>query len=146
MSNNINKGTKITIPSNDGINIFPRMLGMAKYMYIYEIDNGREFKLIEKRNNHFAETMQHLKTQDVFELIDDCAIIISAYIGKKGITRLQEKGMQLIFKKGKLEQALDEVSKNSFTNSIAECSWTFYFRKWRYYPGSMDSLPKNTDR
>jgi len=35
--------------------------------------------------------MQHLKTLDVYDLIDDCSIIISARIGKKGITRLQER-------------------------------------------------------
>ncbi len=103
---------KIAIPTDDGVNIFPKMLGMAKYIYIYEIENGTTFKLIEKRNNPYAETMQHLKTLDVYELIQDCAVTISAHIGKKGITRLQERGMQLIFKKGKIEQALIEVSND----------------------------------
>jgi predicted Fe-Mo cluster-binding NifX family protein len=88
------------------------MLGMAKYMFIYEIENEAKFKLIEKRNNPFAEAMQHLKTLDVYELINDCSIIIAAHIGKKGIKRLQERGMKLIFKKGKIEQALVEVSNN----------------------------------
>ena len=112
MSINKNKPTKIAIPTNDGINIFPKMLGMAKYMYIYKIKSGNKFSLIEKRSNPFAGTMQHLKTLDVYELIDDCSIIVSAHIGKKGITRLQERGMQLFFKKGKIEQALVEVSNN----------------------------------
>ena len=112
MSNSRNDFKKIAIPTNDGVNIFPKMLGMAKYMYIYEIENGKKFRLIEKRSNPYAETMQHLKTLDVYQLIDDCSIIISAHIGKNGITRLQQKGMQLIFKKGKIEQALVEVSNN----------------------------------
>lgn len=112
MSNNRNDSTKIAIPTDDGVNIFPRMLGMAKYMFIYGIENGVQFRLMEKRSNPFAETMQHLKTLDVYELIDDCSIIISAHIGKKGIARLQERCMQLIFKKGKIEQALVEVSNN----------------------------------
>jgi len=73
-------------------------------MYIYEIENGTTFKLIENRNNPYAETMQHLKTLDVYELIQECAVTISAYIGKKGITRLQERGMQFILKKGKLNR------------------------------------------
>jgi len=81
-------------------------------MYIYETENGMTFKLIEKRNNPYAEKMQHLKTLDVYELIQDCAVTISAHIGKKGITRLQERGMQFIFKKGKIEQALIEVSND----------------------------------
>ena len=103
---------RIAVPTNDGINIFPKMLGMAKEMFIYEIENGDQFKLIEKRNNPFANTMQHLKTLDVYELLDDCSIVISTLIGKKGIARLQERGMKLIFKKGKIEQALVEVSIN----------------------------------
>jgi len=44
---------KIAIPTNDGINIFPGMLGMAKEMFIYEIQNGTQFRLIEKRNNPY---------------------------------------------------------------------------------------------
>ena len=96
---------RIAVPTNDGINIFPKMLGMAKEMFIYEIENEAQFKLVEKRKNPFAETIQHLKTQDVYELIDDCSIIIASYIGKKGITRLQERGMKLIFKKGNIKEA-----------------------------------------
>jgi predicted Fe-Mo cluster-binding NifX family protein len=49
------KRMEIAIPTNDRINIFPRMLGMAKYMFIYETENGDRFKLVEKRNNPFAE-------------------------------------------------------------------------------------------
>jgi len=42
---------RIAIPTNDGINIFPGMLGMAREMFIYEIKNGTQFRLIEKRKN-----------------------------------------------------------------------------------------------
>jgi demethylmenaquinone methyltransferase/2-methoxy-6-polyprenyl-1,4-benzoquinol methylase len=102
---------RIAIPTNDEINIFPKMLGMAKYMFIYEIENGAKFRLIEKRNNPFAGTMQHLKTLDVYELINDCSVIISAHIGKKGITRLQERGMKIFFRKGNIQEVLIEVIK-----------------------------------
>ena len=78
-------------------------------MLIYDIENGTEFRLIEKRNNPFAETMQHLKTSDVYELINDCSIIISAHIGKKGIKRLQEKEMKLFIRKGDIQDALNDV-------------------------------------
>lgn len=87
------------------------MLGMAKYMFIYEIEDETKFRLIEKRENPFAETMQHLKTLDVYELIHDCSIVLSAHIGKKGITRLQERGMKLFFNAGNIEEALTEVIK-----------------------------------
>lgn len=100
---------KVAIPTNDGTTIFPRMLGMAKEMFIYEIINKRQFRLIDKRVNPYEKTLQHLKTLDVYELIRDCTIIISAKIGKKGIKRLEERGMQLFFKKGNIEEALNEV-------------------------------------
>jgi ubiquinone/menaquinone biosynthesis C-methylase UbiE/predicted Fe-Mo cluster-binding NifX family protein len=102
---------KIAVPTNDGINIFPKMLGMAKKIFIYEIENGVQFKLIEKRTNPYEKTMQHLKTLDVYELIDDCSIIISSRIGKKGITRLRERGMKLFFRKGNIQQAVADVTK-----------------------------------
>jgi len=102
---------RIAIPTNDGINIFPKMLGMAKEIFIYETKNGTQFKLIEKRNNPFAEKMQHLKTLDVYDLINDCSVIISAHIGKKGVKRLQERGMKLFFLNGSIQEALIEVKK-----------------------------------
>jgi len=102
---------RIAIPTNDGINIFQGMLGRAKEMFIYEIKRGMQCRLIEKRNNQFANTMQHLKTLDVYELLHDCAIIISSSIGKKGIKRLQERGMKLFFKKGNMQEALADAIK-----------------------------------
>jgi len=106
---------KIAIPTNDGINIFKGMLGRAKEMFIYEIENGVKFRLIEKRNNPYANTMQHLKTLDVYELLRDCAIIISDNVGKKGIERLRERGMKLFFRKENMQEALVDVVKNYFS-------------------------------
>jgi predicted Fe-Mo cluster-binding NifX family protein len=105
----IENSTRIAIPTNDGINIFPGMLGMAKKMFIYEIKDETQFRLIEKRNNPYESTMQHLKTLDVYEIVHDCEIIVSAKIGKKGINRLQKRGMKLIFRKGNIKQALINV-------------------------------------
>ncbi len=99
---------RVAIPTNDGISIFPRMLGMAKEIFIYEIENRKQFRLIEKRTNPYESTLQHLKTLDVYDLIRDCRIIISARIGKKGIERLRKRGMKLFFKKGNIEKALNE--------------------------------------
>lgn len=53
--------------------------------------------------------MQYLKTLDVYELVSDCNVIISHTIGKKGIKRLEERGLKLFFKKGKIKKALAEV-------------------------------------
>ncbi|MBN2542183.1 hypothetical protein JXI42_04900 [bacterium] len=102
---------KIAVPTNDGESIFPKMLGRAREFYIYEVGNSGEFKLIEKRNNPYEDTMQHLKTLDVYKLIDDCTIIISAVISKKGVERLKKRGMKLFFKKGDIQQVLNEVIK-----------------------------------
>jgi len=112
MNMNQQERIRIAVPTNDEINIFPKMLGMAKYLFIYEIENGENFKLIEKRKNPFADTMQHLKTLDVYDLINDCSIIISAHIGKKGMARLHERGMKLFFKKGNIQEALIVVLNN----------------------------------
>ncbi|MBN2244977.1 MAG: methyltransferase domain-containing protein [Candidatus Aminicenantes bacterium] len=101
--------TLVVIPSNDGITIFPKMLGMAKYMYIYAIEKGEKFRFIEKRTNPYENTLQHLKTLDVYELIGACDIILAASIGKKGIERLKERGLQLFFKKGNIQEALTSL-------------------------------------
>jgi len=110
---NANKETHplVAVPSNDGINIFPKMLGMAKYMFIYERKKGGEFKFIEKRTNPYEKTLQHLKTLDVYDLVNDCEIILSARIGKKGIQRLQDRGVKLFFKKGNIQEALTDLIK-----------------------------------
>jgi len=109
------KSIKISIPTNDGISIFPRMLGMTKEIFIYEIVDGKTFRLIEKRTSPYERTMQHLKTLDVYDLISDCSVIISGYIGKKGITRLQERGMELFYTKGNIQDALKEwVARKQF--------------------------------
>lgn len=102
---------KIAVPTNDEINIFPKMLGMAKYLFIYEIRNKDRFELVEKRVNPYEKTMQHLKTLDLYNLINDCSVIISSYIGKKGVKRLQKRGMRLLFLKGNIEEALNKAKE-----------------------------------
>jgi len=102
---------RIAIPTNDGENIFKGMLGMAKEMFIYEIENVAQFRLIEKRTNTYENTMQHLKTLEVYEILRDCGIIISAKIGKKGIERLMRKEMKIFFKNGNIKEALIKVIK-----------------------------------
>ena len=111
MKDNKENIVRVAVPTNDGINIFSKMLGMAKYIFIYEIENRMKFRLIEKRNNPFEETMQHLKTLDIYEFINDCSIIVSSHIGKKGIQRLKERGVKLYFKKGSIQEALNDVIK-----------------------------------
>jgi len=105
-----NTHTLIAVPTNDEINIFPKMLGMADKMFIYELNEGH-MELVEKRNNPYAKTQQHLKTLDVYDLLHDCVIIVSAYIGKKGIQRLEDRGVRLLYKKGNIQKALEDVTE-----------------------------------
>jgi predicted Fe-Mo cluster-binding NifX family protein len=99
----------IAVPTNDGNTIFPKMLGMAKYLFIYRIEDGLRFRLVEKRINPFESTMQHLKTIDVYGIISDCKIIIAQIIGKKGVMRLKERGMKLFFRRGGIKEAIQSV-------------------------------------
>ncbi|MEA2103590.1 MAG: NifB/NifX family molybdenum-iron cluster-binding protein [Candidatus Cloacimonadota bacterium] len=107
----ISNEVKIAIPTSDGENIFPKMLGMAKEFHIYETKN-KQIKFLEKRKNPFEKTLQHLKTLDVYEIISDCNIIVSNKIGKKGIKRLEKKGVKLFFRNGKIREVLKNLLIN----------------------------------
>ncbi len=104
---------RIAIPTEDGLHIFPGMLGRAKLIYIYQLREGGKLSLLEKRGNPYADTMQHLKTLDVYELLHDCAVIVAGKIGKKGIGRLEERGVKLFLRKGSIVKALAELSKEA---------------------------------
>lgn len=100
----------VAVPSNDGETIFRKMLGMAKYFYIYQIDkSGQDFSFIEIRENPYSKTQQHLKTFDVYKLISDCRIILASYIGKKGSERLKNKGVELLYDTGSIQSALLKI-------------------------------------
>ena len=114
--NSSEKTLLIAIPTNDGKTIFPKMLGMAKYFYIYTKPCSRQFIFVEKRLNPYETTMQHLKTLDVYTVIDDCEVIIASVIGKKGIDRLQGKGIKLFFQKGNIKEALSNVFSDEYFN------------------------------
>jgi hypothetical protein len=49
MENKPDKTLLIAVPTNDGITVFPKMLGMAKYFNIYSTTDGKQFTFIEKR-------------------------------------------------------------------------------------------------
>jgi len=110
--NSSEKTLLVAIPTNDGKTIFPKMLGMARYFYIYSLTGDSQFTLVEKRHNTYETTMQHLKTFDIYTVINDCEVIIATLIGKKGIGRLQEKGVKLFFQKGNITEALSNVLRD----------------------------------
>ena len=99
----------IALPSDDGVTIFPRMLGRARRFFIYEQNNYGEVSFLEIRINPYASTNQHLKTLDVYDLLRDCSVIISARIGGRGVERLEKRGVKLFFRRGEMEKALEEL-------------------------------------
>jgi len=68
-----------------------------------------DFILVEERKNPFRKTMQHLKTMDVYDVIKDCSVIVAGKIGKKGIPRLEAKGMRLLFHRGEIHRVLKRI-------------------------------------
>ncbi|MBN2425820.1 MAG: hypothetical protein JXR46_01055 [Calditrichaceae bacterium] len=106
------KPVLIAVPTNDGITIFKKMLGMAKYFYIYALTSEGRLSFVEKRENPYETTLQHLKTLDVYGVISDCKIIISSFIGKKGQERLRAKGVELYFIKGDIQESLKSIFNN----------------------------------
>lgn len=102
------KEIRIAVPTNDGKTIFEGMLGRANNFFIFEIDSNK-LNLVDKRTNPYAMTMQPQKALDVYELFSDCAIVLSAKIGKKGIERLKRRNLHLIFKKGIIRDGLVEL-------------------------------------
>jgi len=101
---------KLAVPTDDGKTIFKKMLGQAQNFNIYTIDKNGNFQFLETRKNPYAKTLQHLKTLDVYEIINDCPVILSAKIGRKGIERLKERKVQLIFRQGNIEEAIHDLN------------------------------------
>ena len=110
---------KIAIPTDDGKTIFPRMLGMARTFHIYE-HSYSVLRFVAERRNPYAESMQHLKTLDVYEIISDCRIIVSSGIGRKGRERLRKLGVRMYFKTGDLKKALSEVIREDQNVEVEE--------------------------
>ncbi len=97
------------VPTADADTIFPKMLGQAPFFHIYSSPDERHFQFIEKRTNIYAKTLQPQKTFDVYDEISDCHAILSARIGKRGIARLQDKGIKLFFDSGEIRNALLKI-------------------------------------
>lgn len=97
------------VPTADNETIFPKMLGQAPIFHIYSKSDEHQFQLVEKRTNIYAKTLQPQKTFDVYDEINDCQAILSARIGKRGITRLEDKGVKLFFDSGRINEALFKI-------------------------------------
>jgi len=92
------------------------MLGRAQKFFIYESGDNGAVTFLEVRTNPYAAANQHLKTLDVYELLSDCPVIISARIGRKGVERLERRGVKLLFQSGKIKEALGEFQAKEIVN------------------------------
>lgn len=99
----------VAVSSNDGYTISKGMFGKAKFFNIYEICRG-SYKFVERRDNPFKDTFQHLKTLDVYGIVNDCPLIISSAIGPRGQKRLHKKGVKMYFREGRIIDVIGEIS------------------------------------
>lgn len=105
------KNKKIAVATADGKTVFPKMMGQAPYFDIYQ--KTKNFQFLERRENIYQKTLQHLKTFDVYQQIDDCQAILTARIGKKGAERLQEMGVKLFYATGEIPLLLQNLEDSS---------------------------------
>ncbi len=99
---------RVAVASDDGQTVFPRMFGRASYFFLYQVRDG-EVSFLEKRRNIHRDNFQHLKTYDVYRLVDDCNTIITGNIGRKGEARLSSLAVDIIKFQGKIEEALERL-------------------------------------
>jgi ubiquinone/menaquinone biosynthesis C-methylase UbiE/predicted Fe-Mo cluster-binding NifX family protein len=103
------ESVRLTIPTDDGINIFEGMLGKTRNFFIYEIKGSGQINFVERRVNPYATTLQPLKTLEVYELIRDTSIILCKRIGRSGIERLKQRGLKIYFGSGNIRTELNRL-------------------------------------
>ncbi len=105
---------KLAVATDDGENIPVKMLGRAKEYLIFEIEEDGDLKLVEVRTNPYENTLQRRKTLDVYDVLRDCPVVISAFIGKRGTERLKLRNIKMFFRRGSIKEALDEFMKKEY--------------------------------
>ena len=106
----------VAVATDDGDTINKGMFGRAEFFDIYEICRGSSV-FIERKVNPYKDTFQHLKTLDVYKIVDDCPLIISYSIGPKGQERLHKMGVKMYFKEGKIPEVLESLEAVFFLDS-----------------------------
>ncbi len=104
------KKERIAVATDDGKTIPVKMLGRAAKFLIFELTEG-ELYLAEVRENPYKDTAQRRKTLDVYDVLRDCSVVISAFIGKRGTERLRLRSIKMFFTRGSIEEALRNFLK-----------------------------------
>ena len=105
------KNRLLAAATDDGKNIFNGMFGRSPYFDIYSIQDDKKFKYIKRITNIYAETIQHLKTYDVYNEVSLCQALLAARIGKKGQERIEDLGIKMFFKRGSIKKAIYDIVK-----------------------------------
>lgn len=87
---------KIAVGTNDQKTINPKHFGESRYYIIYEILNGEITSKTIRPNPHQPEGPQHGKTKDIFNLLEDCQLIMGKAMGRKAMDILAAQNLDVI--------------------------------------------------
>jgi predicted Fe-Mo cluster-binding NifX family protein len=62
---------------------------------IFEWNENGSVRFLEMRPNPYEKTLQRGKTFDVMHVLSDCGVFICWHVGKKGVARIQDAGIDL---------------------------------------------------
>ncbi len=98
---------KIAVATDDFETIPNKMLGRARFYAIYTWNENGVVRFVEKRPNPYEKTLQRGKTFDVLQVLSDCRVFISRHIGKRGIERIRNAGVDVFLTSEKsIEKAI----------------------------------------
>ncbi len=108
---------KMAIGTDDKYSIREGHFGESQFYSIYEIFNGEIFSQ-ELRKNPFLTDKEthHGQTEIILDLLDDCQIFIGKSMGKKSLSKIAKKNIEVLITK------IDSVEKavNYYLNSKDE--------------------------
>lgn len=101
---------RVAVASSDGI-VINQHFGRADSFYIYEVSQGEEPVLMEKRiGRPFCHGGNHEETelQDATELLADCRRVYVAQIGRGAELELARRGIQSVTAPGLIHEVLTD--------------------------------------
>lgn len=121
MSNTI----KIACATNDGINLTQDHFGEADYYIVYELDQQKNLRFIEKVKNNSIEEKMHgdpRKAASVSSLLKDMHVLLCCAMGKNVIT-MRKKYCPVISRDTNIERALERL-KDKYNDLLREINRT----------------------
>jgi len=116
---------KIACATNDGINLTKEHFGEADHYLVYELDEQKNLRFVEKIKNNSVEEKMHgdpRKAASVSSLLKDMHVLLCCAMGKN-VIRMRKKYCPVISKDTKIEQALKRL-KNKYDELLKEAHRT----------------------